>query len=373
MAFGMLTFIAQLVLALCSLVYGVSIVLPEITDYGYGLYLIAPMLFEIGTISGGVLAAYYIALVVVIVVSAAWVFITSAKGYHKELTTQAKPRQHSAIFEVCGLMFGVLFLNVLVVLITGVIWEEPTSPVEEYQLWELLFLLANASVWEEFAVRVLLIGVPMILVDLVRRTPKDKIYRYLLGGGFHIGAPEVALVLLSSALFGFAHLEGWGAWKVFPSAVAGVAFGYLFIKYGLASAILLHFGFDYLSIPLELLTDSSDMSALLLFGLATLIWVGMGAVFFVYFLLRIFEFLTDKQFLDDRRPFSPYTRPMPIWAPEYPPPQTVTDAYQTESVTPPPQVVLPRTGGFFICPVCGYPEARWTDGRLMCLRCGTMF
>jgi hypothetical protein len=383
LAFGMLTFVAQLLLGLAALVYGTTIVLPEIIHHSYTIYVIAPVLMAIGRISGDALAAYYLLIVVAIVASAVWLFLSSAEGYRKELTMKAEHRKHSALFDLCGLMFGVLFLNVVVVFVTGALWEDPLSPTEDMDLWELLFLLANASVWEEIIVRVLLIGLPLLLIDLARNKLQPKKYRYVLGGKFDLGLAEVSLILISSALFGFGHYDGWGAWKVFPSAIAGAAFGYMFMRHGLASAIMLHFGFDYLSIPTEVFSDGSGMSALVLLGFAVLAWLAMGAVFFVYYIIRMTEFVTKKRYFDERpspppmypRPYPYYysyggTPPTAQWPPPRPPPQEARWQGPPRSgavVSPAPSV----SRGFFICPICGHAEARWIEGgKFQCLRCG---
>lgn len=384
LAFGMLTFVVQLLVALAALVYGTGIVLPEIVHATYTIFVIAPVLIAVGTISGDILAAYYLIIVVAIIASALWLFLSSYKGFVRELRMKAEPRKHSALFDLCGLMFGVLFLNVVIVLLSGILWEEPTAPTEGSELWELLFLLANASVWEELIVRVLLIGVPLLLIDLVRQSFRAKRHRYILGGGFTMGAAEVTLILASSALFGFGHYDSWGAWKVFPSAVAGVAFGYMFLKHGLASAIMLHFGFDYLSMPMEVFSDGSDLGVLMLLGLAVLAWVAMGAVFFGYYVIRMIEFVTRRTYFDDYPPrFTPYVQyytyrpgpPAQEWSvPPPPDAQTVEPAgpiIWEDARREPPAAPRPPHEGFFVCPACGFTQARWKDGRFQCLRCGT--
>lgn len=379
LAFGMLTFLAQLVLSLAALIYGTSIVLPEIVHYSYTLYVVAPILVAIGEISGEALGAYYLLLVVAILASALWFAITSAKGYYKELTMKAESRKHSAVFDLCGLMFGVLFLNYVIIVFMGLFWGEPSVPTEGTDLWELLFVLANASVWEELIVRVLLIGVPLLLIDLLRRSVQAKKHRYILGGGFGLGVAEIVLLLASSALFGLAHYDGWGAWKIFPSAIAGLAFGYMFLRHGLASAIMLHFGFDYLSMPTEVFVDGSGIGALMLLGFALLAWAGMGAVFFGYYVIRMLEFVTKEKYLEEgphvRFAYPAYYtyRYVPPDAQWGAPPQTQQWPQQrgpenAQAVSPAP----PGPPGFFVCPVCGHTGARWMEGRFQCLRCGAI-
>ncbi len=382
LAFGMLTFLAQLVLSLAALIQGTTIVLPEIVHRSYTLYVVAPILTAIGEISGDALGVYYLLLVVAILSSAVWLALTSWKGYLKELTMKAESRKHSAVFDLCGLMFGVLFLNYVIILLMGVFWEDPSVPTEGAELWELLFLLANASVWEELIVRVLLIGVPLLLIDLLRRSTQAKKHRYILGGGFSLGVAETVLLLASSVLFGLAHFDGWGAWKVFPSAVAGLAFGYMFLRHGLASAIMLHFGFDYLSMPNEVFFDGPGIGALILLGFALLAWAAMGAVFFGYYVVRMVEFVTKEKYLEEGPP-APFAYPT-YYTYRYVPPEAQWQAPpqvqqwpqerspDTRPVVSPGPAAPPGSQGFFVCPVCGYTGARWMEGKFQCLRCGAV-
>ncbi len=378
LAFGMATFIVQLLVGLAALVYGTTIVLPEIVHASYTLYIIMPFLVGIGQISGELLAAYYLVVVAAILASATWLFLGSASGFHKELNGKGESRKHSAVFDLCGLMFAVLFLNVVVVLLVSAVWGEPESPTEEAETWELLFLLANASVWEELVVRVLLLGVPLLLIDLTRHTLQAKRYRYFLGGGFSLGLAEVSLLIISSAMFGIGHYEGWGAWKVFPSAVAGAAFAYLFLRHGLAAAIMLHFGFDYLYIPTEVFVQGSQTAALVILGVAVLAWLAMGAVFFGYYILRMAEFVTKRKYFEEPPP-RPAPYPYYYGHPVAPPAEvwgTGGQGYQVQWQHPPMEIRQapappPGPGGFFVCPACGGTEARLTDGQLQCLRCGT--
>lgn len=57
-----------------------------------------------------------------------------------------------------------------------------------------------------------------------------------------------AFFFLSSLIFGYAHYSsgiGWGPGKVSEAALAGVALGYLYIKYGFQTNVLLHWSVNY--------------------------------------------------------------------------------------------------------------------------------
>lgn len=125
--------------------------------------------------------------------------------------------------------------------------DQPTPGLdilrEEVPVWLRMVLLAEASVWEEIVTRVMFIGLPLMLFA-GRGQKWSKRVVGLLGGQGKFGNGEVILVLVSSSIFGLAHI-GWGPWKVVPTFVSGALFGYLYIKVGLHAAIAMHFLFDY--------------------------------------------------------------------------------------------------------------------------------
>jgi hypothetical protein len=127
------------------------------------------------------------------------------------------------------------------------IFEQPTPGLSilssETPIWIRMFLLADASVWEEISGRVVLIGIPLLIIRSISGK-RGVQWKQLVGGTAHFGRTEVVLILISATLFGLAHL-GWGPWKVIPTFVHGLMFGYLFVKVGLHASIVMHFLFDY--------------------------------------------------------------------------------------------------------------------------------
>jgi len=216
-----------------------------------------------------------------------------------------------------------------------------------------------------------------LLIGVAIGRLQAKPIHYILGGGFKFGAVETILVIASSVIFGVAHwIGGWPAWKVPDAAVAGLAFGYLFLKYGLPSAILMHFINDYLSLPVTVFSSTSAGFGIIV-SLLFLLWAIMGSVLFVYYIIRATEFLAHRTFFEGRtaplampgldpRQYGSYPQPY-SFAPD--PNQQVNG--QSGVVTQQPHVGHGFTGGY-VCPACGYTQARWADGKFQCLRCGNV-
>jgi membrane protease YdiL (CAAX protease family) len=60
--------------------------------------------------------------------------------------------------------------------------------------------------------------------------------------------PVFVFLALSSLIFGYAHYAsgaGWGPGKVSEAALAGLALGYLYVKYGFHASVLLHWSINY--------------------------------------------------------------------------------------------------------------------------------
>lgn len=378
----MLTLVAMTALMLVTLIYGISIVGPAILDGTghldqYGIFIVLPFFVTIATLSGAPLFAYYMFLVFAIVASVAWVFATSARVFIKEMRGKAKSREHSPLFDTFALLCATIFFTfatvILVILLQGDTGTTPSTGT----LAESLFLLANAAVWEEIAVRVLLIGIPLLILDIILKKSRRKPHSYILGGGFKFGVVETALVVATSVVFGVAHwVGGWPAWKIPDATVAGFAFGYLFLRHGLPSAILLHFVNDYLTMPTDVFSSSSEGLGILTI-LLMLFWALLGSVLFAYYVIRVVEFFSHKTFFEDKpagvgipgvdpRLHVPYPQPY-----SYAPNQQVQPMYQSNMgvVTPGPTVGHGYRGGY-VCPACGYTQARWSEGKFQCLRCG---
>jgi len=375
MAYMMITVILSLLAGLFTLVYGVGIVGPDILDNpdwqdGYTLFIVIPIFIDLFTISGYALLVYYLLVVGAIIACCTWVFISSYKIFFKELTMRAEPREHSQIFDISGLLFFEIFALLVVIVIAELLGISSNETGVTGTESELLFLLANASVWEELIVRILFIGIPLLLIDLVVRKNQKKWSKYIFGGGFSFGVPEVGLLTFSAMIFGYAHyIGGWEAWVVPWDALGGITFGYLFLRHGLPAAVVLHFAIDYRAMPTEVFGFSQAFEAVLF-----MMWMALGAVFAIYYIVRVGEFLSGRKYLEERVQYlMPYqAQPVPYQSTQQGAPQSRDSPPTSEHDVRPTGSIRPGTYGGYVCPYCGYTEARWVDGRFQCLRCNRL-
>jgi len=392
------------------------------TDAGVVLYLAVPE-FQRFFVSQdpAVFLAYFSFLVALIVAASAFHAVRDRKAVPAAFTAPieavgARLRSKSAWIAIAQVFLAVNFFQFVVIVILLAFDSLPASPIDVTQdnLWVILYELANASVYEEFAFRIVLLGVPLAVGSFVlrlleirrsagawrgRMRPPRRLagsLRYLVGGNVNAAAPKETLLvasvflLFSATIFGLAHEPGWGWWKVAPSLVAGLGFGYLFLRHGVTAAILAHFVNDYAFTLVSMEVGGIAFAAfvdLLYLGLAV---AGSGfLVWYTVYAWRHLRTLWRRFFGVPVRPTLPPVpaasvgapiamAPNPAWpsAPGYPlAPSAATgrDSSQIPSAyaptyRPPPYGYPPVR---FQCPACGWVEARYDAGRFTCVRCGT--
>ncbi len=329
-AWGVLALLFLLMVNVVIALWSIWLITPYALEDYTTLFIVTPWIVPIVNIHGIGFAIVHAIFVLAIALSFAFSVKVSWERFGDELMFRSKER--SPLFIIGTIFFALLFFNTIFYLLIGASGNDPVVPDHtDVPLWQNIYYLTRASVWEEVITRVLYIGVPLLLVHTLQGK-REKVWRYAVGGGFQLGKWELTFVTVSSVVFALAHVFGWDWYKVVPTFIAGLAFGYLFLRFGLWASILLHFAFDYLSMPMEV---NSSVTVLVLIGLLMLIWIAIGAVQFGLYTRDVVGFIRPAS---KDRP----TEPEP-----------------------------PRNG--FVCPSCGNTKARYVNGELECLHCGKRF
>ncbi len=145
-----------------------------------------------------------------------------------------------------GMLFSITaFTSVAIVLLSDLIGQRITEDfLSELTEYEMMVYMMCAGPEEEFICRVLLIGLPVTLVCLLKG--HQKCAKNMLGG-FGMSRTALVFLILSSAVFGLMHLDGWSIMKFPDTFISGMLFGYVFIQYGVHATIVMHSAFDLLS------------------------------------------------------------------------------------------------------------------------------
>ncbi len=389
----------------------------------------------------GQFLAYYAFVVVALVASGLWYTLRErkqlAQAFRAPLENiSTRLRSMSGWVAIAQVWLATTFFQAALIILLEAVGASPSSPFTSTatNAWTLLWDYSAASVFEEIAFRMFLIGVPMAVAALVLRAARAGpgpgagvsgagrsdlrgAVRYLWGGQLRKESSREArlaagvLILLSGLLFGVAHAPGWGDWKVLPAFVVGLGMGYVFVRHGIGASILVHFATDG-SLALTLEGIGGDPLALF----TNLFYLGLavaGAGFLAWYLLYGWEELRDL-----RRSYGARIVRVPAAASNSPPPPPGSWGYappppaapaspspygpspppagppagppQTWGAPPPSASPPGRSGmqlptgysptyhpppyGFppvrFQCPYCGWVEARYENRSFTCLRCG---
>ncbi|HIE37224.1 TPA: CPBP family intramembrane metalloprotease [Candidatus Geothermarchaeota archaeon] len=147
----------------------------------------------------------------------------------------------------------VLVTSILIELIQSSIGIE-TGMLEAENQYIFFLGAMNAPLSEEIGFRVFIIGLASLIIYLIRAREFNIVEAFIsLVEPYKIHNDKTViytlykLVVIQAVLFGFAHLLGGGGWdigKVTTASIAGLYLGYLFVKYGVTSAVLGHSYFN---------------------------------------------------------------------------------------------------------------------------------
>lgn len=332
------------------MIWGMGLVIPEALDKVTSLYVALPWLVRFLELPGMAFVIFYLLLVAAVLLSYGFMLHLSRREFLDEL--RFRPTKHSPLYAIGTIFMAVLAMNASYYLIVGLFGADPsTGGSGSSELWELLYSLLRASVWEEVICRILFIGLPLGAVYLIKGNAAPY-RRYIFGGNFDIGRWEKVFLVFSSAMFAMAHVFSWDLYKVPPTFLAGLALGYLFLKYGVYASIMLHFFIDYLSMPMEVFSGDG---VILIMGLFILVAMIVGVIYLVYYSVRALELFSGRTLWrwTDKRPLATYYQPL-----------SSKQSYR-------PYELPGQTPSFgFVCKNCGGTEARYVDGKFLCSRCG---
>ncbi len=252
-------------------------VLSIIGDFGVDIFIVVPKSIRLFTIYGLGAEIYWIGIVIAILACVSYGIVQFMKGIRKmkENDKDSSPITKTAIYWVGILFCADIFVQIVYTLVAMSFgFEIDTSWMDQYTDEQLLYMLANASVWEEIVSRVMLIGIPIALIQLYR-TKKLNSFKCLLGG-FGMDKVTMFLIIFSGIIFGMAHYYGWGMTKALITCMGGIIMGYVYVKFGLYASIIMHFLTDYLGSFLY-----CGMSAVSAIGSIAFIGLGLFACAFI--------------------------------------------------------------------------------------------
>ncbi len=342
---AVISFITFLILNTAIMLWSVDLVAPQTLTNSTMIYVVFFIVVPVATISGSSFLAYYIFLLVGVIFSYIALFYIGGNDSFSHIhhifenLTERSEKSDTAIPRLAHVFTALIFVSYLYYILIGAFGVSPRTPsLGELELWKLILSLTEAAVWEEVVVRVVFIGLPMLFYGYTKR--KKFSWKYLLGGFGLKDRFAIWPILLSSIVFGIAHLGSWDLYKLVPTFIAGLAFGYLFAKDGLFSCIILHFVWDFMSIPGEVL-NTSYMTEVLVILIFT--WMMIGLYYTYHYTKRSVTWI-----------FKPKKK-----------------ARQKNMGYEEGGVLTAGVTAAYVCPQCNNTSAIYTkNGKLRCKRCG---
>ncbi len=113
------------------------------------------------------------------------------------------------------------------------------------------FQLTSAPLTEEIGFRVFLIGIPLFLIFSHRASLK-LFFKSLWRPAVYLHITDykktMAIIITVGIFFGAAHIISgtpWSPGKITQATIAGIIIGWVYVRYGLAPAVLIHWGTNY--------------------------------------------------------------------------------------------------------------------------------
>lgn len=347
--------ILMLFIAVASII-AMYVGIPEVIsvwNYPQWIFIVTIGIEQLFVLDNSTLALYLIFLAIV-TVSIIMLIKNSRVALVQEL--KMKPvHEHSPLYMAGTLIMAMFVVTIIFqIIIPGITGQSSSSPsYSNLEHWQLLYRSAEAPVWEEIITRVLLLGIPLMIVDVIRKAVNDSemkpLRRYILGGGFKFGKAELLFLIISSILFGYAHLGSWDFFKIIPATAAGFAMGYMYLKFGLYASISMHainnlLGFSTLLIP------SGWMNTVV--ALTSLGMLAFGVAYLPNYVIKIIKWASTSLSTKKVR------NACPVIAGESPIDESAEDINDLES-----QEIK------FKCNNCGNESAVIENGEVVCTKC----
>ena len=147
--------------------------------------------------------------------------------------------------------FSILVLISAVITIIQESFGIVTEPPDTANDLILFLQISLAPITEEIGFRLILIGIPLFLIYSHKSSIKF-FFKSLWNPYSNLHVYEkrkaIALIIGVGIFFGIAHVisgEPWTDGKILQASIGGIILGWVYFRYGLASAIILHWATNY--------------------------------------------------------------------------------------------------------------------------------
>ena len=211
-----------------------------------GINLQFPMEYEIGDIFITVWSIFIILFVIS--------FLGPKKNFMKtisDILSNGKNSSSNNYMINIIKWFSILVLISAVITIIQESFGIVTEPPDTANDLILFLQISLAPITEEIGFRLILIGIPLFLIYSHKSSIKF-FFKSLWNPYSNLHVYEkrkaIALIIGVGIFFGLAHVlsgEPWTDGKILQASIGGIILGWVYFRYGLASAIILHWATNY--------------------------------------------------------------------------------------------------------------------------------
>ncbi|MBR2254828.1 MAG: CPBP family intramembrane metalloprotease [Candidatus Methanomethylophilaceae archaeon] len=276
--FSMPFILILLILELGILIYAFPETLDWLSDKTVNIFFLSPDLRTVGHLSGISAQIYWVVIAVAIVLSAVALLYQSRNMFSPDRNKRnLESAEKTPLFWICLLFGSTIIIELVINLLQGSFGQGIVAPegLVADSLPEDAFTFARAAFWEEIVSRLIPIGLPMMALAIC--AGRKDFLRYLYGG-YGMSRVALALLIVTSIVFGVAHVDLWGINKVATATLGGLVMGLLYIKFGLHASIVFHFLTDYMSVAMthvSAVLTAAILLVILVVGLVCLVEVFM--------------------------------------------------------------------------------------------------
>ncbi len=146
-----------------------------------------------------------------------------------------------------------------------------------------------APMLEESIFRFALLLLPIYLKDRFFKKRSIRLKRVLINGKRNLDFEDIIIVIISSLLFGLAHLTSWSWSKVPQAFLLGIFLAYIALRGGIFSSIIFHWAWNSFALALYVLIILGVPFYIVLFMIMLLMLpaLGLGIVAIIVLMVRI--------------------------------------------------------------------------------------
>ena len=227
-----------------------------------GINIQLPVEYEIGD----VFVIFWAIFIILFIIT----FLGPKKNFIKTindiLSNEKNPFTNNHMLNIIK-WFSILVLISAVITIVqenfGIITEPPDTTNDLI----LFFQISAAPITEEIGFRLILVGIPLFLIYSHKSSIKF-FFKSLWApySTLHIydNKKAIAIIIVVGIFFGVAHVisgEPWTTGKILQASIGGIIIGWVYFRYGLAAAIILHWATNYFVYSyLFLISEINDIS-----------------------------------------------------------------------------------------------------------------